>query len=156
MKQNIDILRLNIRHDIYPARGRKQISGINLIVLFSTVHSPRYLPRKGTETKRMAYLLHNWSPNSPRYLPRKGTETLGNARHDKLQISIRHDIYPARGRKHIILFRSSKISLHSPRYLPRKGTETHVCFCHSWQSSDRNSPRYLPRKGTETTARIPN
>ena len=91
-------------------------------------NSPRYLPRKGTETTRKqpavvdVYILY-----SPRYLPRKGTETYGllvmskkytpcrkfatiftpqgdgNAIASVLQAEgyevIRHDIYPARGRK---------------------------------------------------------
>ena len=37
-----------IRHDIYPARGRKP--EFTMFVLMGIIDSPRYLPRKGTET----------------------------------------------------------------------------------------------------------
>ena len=65
-----------IRHDIYPARGRK---------------------RKPKETCHQRNRCH-----SPRYLPRKGTETrFIGLKHIPILFVIRHDIYPARGRKHI-------------------------------------------------------
>ena len=44
-----NLISLGIRHDIYPARGRKlQLYSFN--GLEQVVDSPRYLPRKGTET----------------------------------------------------------------------------------------------------------
>ncbi len=63
-----------IRHDIYPARGRK------LDILFRHadslhLYSPRYLPRKGTETVMIWIWIERLDNYSPRYLPRKGTET---------------------------------------------------------------------------------
>ena len=69
----------NIRHDIYPARGRKR-EGVSSLVTTNN-NSPRYLPRKGTETSQRKYLLSLRRSGycigySPRYLPRKGTETL--------------------------------------------------------------------------------
>ena len=65
-----------IRHDIYPARGRK-------LVWSAAVPSVNV--------------------DSPRYLPRKGTETIDNSVFGGLFgfVAIRHDIYPARGRKRI-------------------------------------------------------
>ncbi len=126
------------------------------IVSFGSIaDSPRYLPRKGTETVRMINIVITFnitqfatiftpqgdgngkanaaaiesSKYSPRYLPRKGTETLVNSLSTWATLNcIRHDIYPARGRKPVIpsicvvsvFFKLS----NSPRYLPRKGTET--------------------------------
>ncbi len=90
-------------------------------------HSPRYLPRKGTETDLSDNTSLHWIKNSPRYLPRKGTETAGLPLPVCwLHFQIRHDIYPARGRK---LERpwgelTRLVYEYSPRYLPRKGTET--------------------------------
>ena len=138
-----------IRHDIYPARGRKQIDWYNIVChlsRFATIftpqgdgnakvasafgkkynYSPRYLPRKGTETTRMVFpnpigdrFATIFTPqgdgnlckpsldrlltfNSPRYLPRKGTETAIASIIRGLGDGIRHDIYPARGRKPIM------------------------------------------------------
>ena len=117
-----------IRHDIYPARGRK---------------------RKPKETCHQRNRCH-----SPRYLPRKGTETrFIGLKHIPILFVIRHDIYPARGRKHITSYEylvvtysfatiftpqgdgngllekwSITLLLYSPRYLPRKGTETKEFF----------------------------
>ena len=63
--------------------------------------------------------------HSPRYLPRKGTETEPDYVHQLLlDFLIRHDIYPARGRKHGSYSDDIYHLLDSPRYLPRKGTET--------------------------------
>ena len=88
--------------------------------------SPRYLPRKGTETLWENQMLHHIQCcNSPRYLPRKGTETVAGVVTETIVSAefatiftpqgdgnsfwaavileptwpIRHDIYPARGRK---------------------------------------------------------
>ena len=64
--------------------------------------------------------------DSPRYLPRKGTETFLLIRHNTMSLYIiRHDIYPARGRKRSYTKEDRVIEIrYSPRYLPRKGTET--------------------------------
>ncbi len=115
--------------------------------------------------------------SSPRYLPRKGTETnllLLSSKWQK-QRRLRHDIYPARGRKPNSRYCLPSIKvLASPRYLPRKGTETrsrvaiianNFVLRHDiypargrkrqrgeyWREMLRTSPRYLPRKGTETS-----
>ncbi len=69
------LVSIDIRHDIYPARGRK-LHDIYPIIRGATDYSPRYLPRKGTETRL-----------------REGGSAGG---HNGV---IRHDIYPARGRK---------------------------------------------------------
>jgi hypothetical protein len=63
---------MNLRHDIYPVRGRKR-SDIGA-GLADRATSPRYLPRKGTENVIINVVLHAFV-TSPRYLPRKGTET---------------------------------------------------------------------------------
>ena len=146
----ISVTVVTIRHDIYPARGRKHDNIRTTVYNFSD--SPRYLPRKGTETNTSCFRgIKN--DDSPRYLPRKGTETIG-----------------ARPLRITPLF-------HSPRYLPRKGTETvsididykffapayirHDIYpargrkpskrCSGCRvDSQPDSPRYLPRKGTET------
>ncbi len=63
-----------IRHDIYPARGRKLV-GLTLLTnarqIFATIFTPQgdgnYAPISRTQR-----IVHG---NSPRYLPRKGTET---------------------------------------------------------------------------------
>ncbi len=216
-----------LRHDIYPARGRKHDDELKHDRHISAsprylprkgtettntgrspsatmvLASPRYLPRKGTETWFFGLWWFHWhSGASPRYLPRKGTETLQRTHHQHLHrlpsprylprkgtettrsslpsISwsyLRHDIYPARGRKHKALahFGGNIVFTTSPRYLPRKGTETMVLkvvrrfikrvFATIFTpqgdgnllttSSDVlsiiSSPRYLPRKGTETS-----
>ncbi len=73
IRHKLNLQRTKLRHDIYPARGRKPSS---------PAHSA---PKKLT---------------SPRYLPRKGTETRAML-HELIEIlNLRHDIYPARGRKH--------------------------------------------------------
>ena len=139
-----------IRHDIYPARGRKPSRA--LVTLTSWSYSPRYLPRKGTETIFSSVILHGVAV-----------------------VEIRHDIYPARGRKHDWWLKILYIAANSPRYLPRKGTETRLIMQVALKASifatiftpqgDGNagitfaqvgstavdSPRYLPRKGTETS-----
>ena len=88
-------------------------------------YSPRYLPRKGTETQEQQQLQSKHSKHSPRYLPRKGTETY-NPLTFKFFEKIRHDIYPARGRKLTCWVAMYFWTINSPRYLPRKGTETFV------------------------------
>ncbi len=91
---------------------------------------------------------------SPRYLPRKGTETIANAKHCKRSNNLRHDIYPARGRKPLNTYQIGVTNRDptSPRYLPRKGTETAILTL--GQHGKLSSPRYLPRKGTETILRF--
>ncbi len=113
--------------------------------------------------------------DSPRYLPRKGTETHSQIYAAKTHnLGIRHDIYPARGRKLCCVGIIWKNLSYSPRYLPRKGTETSSFDTNTFiyfssfatiftpqgdgnrdlpiaiAPKTRNSPRYLPRKGTET------
>ena len=86
--------------------------------------------------------------HSLRYLPRKGTETMAFFCWVFRAGKIRYDIYPARGRKLILVSHIILRYNHSLRYLPRKGTETiRCCWCYSRYGY---SLRYLPRKGTET------
>ncbi len=123
----------DIRHDIYPARGRKRFKDC-LILISMSINSPRYLPRKGTETT----LLTKAVKASITFLfatiftPQGDGNVLG---HIRLYIdhvaTIRHDIYPARGRKQHEMMKVRSLALkYSPRYLPRKGTETRTqSFC---------------------------
>ena len=46
-----------IRHDIYPARGRKRCCHEDDINKHD-LNSPRYLPRKGTETQEIKLLFY--------------------------------------------------------------------------------------------------
>ncbi len=92
----------NIRHDIYPARGRKQHNSSSTFLLsfyrFATIFTPQ------GDGNNSLPISPSYVDNlySPRYLPRKGTETALNILGEQPDTSaIRHDIYPARGRKHI-------------------------------------------------------
>ena len=66
------------------------------------LHSPRYLPRKGTETPLNTKSCY--SPNNIRHdiYPARGRKRCDSVMLlAKDAISIRHDIYPARGRKRL-------------------------------------------------------
>ncbi len=62
------------------------------------LYSPRYLPRKGTETWNLASYLRNFQTFATIFTP-QGDGNLALVRCPWVHNSIRHDIYPARGRK---------------------------------------------------------
>ena len=143
-----------IRHDIYPARGRKLISvrrKAHRAFRFATIFTPQGDGNtQVTSTNRIGNLSH-----SPRYLPRKGTETVMMRCSCVLSVYEQYTfatIFTPQGdgndaswiEKFIYYFDDS------PRYLPRKGTETFVAV-DTPATLTCDSPRYLPRKGTETS-----
>ena len=64
---------------------------------------------------------------------------------------IRHDIYPARGRKLTIPYHESDNIVFTIRHdiYPARGRKLKN-YCSEMRGADNDSPRYLPRKGTET------
>ena len=115
----------SVRHAIYPVRGRKQII-VFVYVNHKKTRSPRYLPRKGTETVRLTSVFASpkVSVRHAIYPVRGRKRSIAPLHHRFPKFSVRHAIYPVRGRKlpEAIIVPSGLKS--SPRYLPRKGTET--------------------------------
>ena len=111
-----------LRHDIYPARGRKLYADDSDSI--ENLTSPRYLPRKGTETRKLLQLQFSISA-SPRYLPRKGTETQKDICLTKSSVTFATIFTPqGDGNNDVFATKSWALINTSPRYLPRKGTET--------------------------------
>ena len=65
-----------IRHDIYPARGRKlsNLDVIDYVIYDESIRHDIY-PARGRKPDLGLASLHYQQQYSPRYLPRKGTET---------------------------------------------------------------------------------
>ena len=91
-----------IRHDIYPARGRKQAKAFDRH-RYTLLDSPRYLPRKGTETAGDSAIIVCIPLVAIRHdiYPARGRKRWLNKAKGIGAGTIRHDIYPARGRKRV-------------------------------------------------------
>ena len=116
----------SICHDIYPARGRKQIrkeKPENVETLsFATIFTPQ---GDGNQLIDLEHLYHLWGICHDIYPARGRKHSSVNTQSVMVvTIAICHDIYPARGRKLKGLRIKVIPSFNLPRYLPRKGTET--------------------------------
>ena len=98
------VIHLWIPDNIYPARGRKQQrkhKSSSHINLFPTIFTPQ-----GDGNRIYTTCVAQVFPlNSRQYLPRKGTETkLSDIKITLFSVSIPDNIYPARGRKQLVIF----------------------------------------------------
>ena len=139
-----------IRHDIYPARGRKPACTSDTWSMSSS-NSPRYLPRKGTETLSSTLAQISAPSTFATIFTPQGDGNCPFALVVAKKIpAIRHDIYPARGRKRRKCINIQGASCWSIRHdiYPARGRKLSTVLTFYWFS--HGSPRYLPRKGTET------
>ena len=116
---------------------------------FATIFTPQ-----GDGNKVKSGIILRSVKNSPRYLPRKGTETSYQQRRHYLVIAAFATIFTPQGdgnTHHLAPPVCAWLLLQFATIFTPQGDGNHR-FTPLPVRKDLNSPRYLPRKGTETSA----
>ena len=117
------------------------------------MYSPRYLPRKGTETPLNSFLVEIKIKIRHDTYPARGRKPSKSSYISCGVILIRHDTYPARGRKLDMSEITEPLGDVFATILTPQGDGNPQYSARNKDNSAADSPRYLPRKGTETSDR---